>query len=297
MLPSENALDLLSGEPFHPNGVGMSGCVFCGRRGAMSKEHIWPRWVGRTISADLPSSRSVRTVEVRSEGDEAIIEPTRWGPEQQGSVLATKVRIVCQTCNNGWMSRLEANCRRLIRLLLDPGLALINPADCASLATWAIKTAWMNEFVGGGTGSTSTVGMRASLMNKALPPASCAVWLARHKGDLRLDIRHARLALGHQDDPAGLLGVRHAQRTSIVLDQVALLAWSADGPGVPTPQPPSERWAVLWPTAESVWWGGLPEVSDEEVVRGMATFAPSLRLREHNLVRRRDLGPDVTMPS
>ena len=265
-------------------------CFFCGRRGSLSKEHVWPRWIQKYVDTPEPT-RSSRTTGFYHEGDTITIEPDRITPPRQGSVLTFKVRIVCERCNNGWMSKLESQAKPILRSLISDEAAVIEAAAAATLATWAVKTAWMNEHLNSEDSPTTTVSMRAKLMRHLLPPYSL-VWLARHNGLLNLDLRRAGITVLHQDDPQGLQGNRRAQMTSIVVRPFALLVWTVDGWGVPPPRRPAQ-WAPLWPSVEGINWRALPVVSDEEVLRAVAAHCPPLRMPAHTQVRRLDLGPEV----
>lgn len=109
----------------------MVTCTFCRQEGKRAKEHVWPRWLierygnertaysHRTFTAEI--SRRVHTPENYVLGD------------------------VCEACNNGWLSDLEAATKRsferLFFPLAGPTELTIPAAECATLSLWAFKTA------------------------------------------------------------------------------------------------------------------------------------------------------------
>lgn len=105
-------------------------CIFCGRT-PVTKEHVFPQWLNRY----LPS------------GEAQILEQSRYGAgaydvSRRNIGLDFCVRKVCAQCNNGWMSKLEAESIDLLDPLInDLGLRLISLHDQRRIALWATKTA------------------------------------------------------------------------------------------------------------------------------------------------------------
>jgi len=62
---------------------------------------------------------------------------TRKGPfARNGTALHAKRRLVCKTCNNGWMSRLENRMRLKMLRTLKSGRLALDPADLKPLRAW-----------------------------------------------------------------------------------------------------------------------------------------------------------------
>ena len=82
----------------------MRNCLFCDEA-ANSREDAWPRWL-------LKRSRKGTSGPIRARiGD----QPERVYHSERP--LAAKV--VCQGCNNGWMSDLESRARDVIEPMLE----------------------------------------------------------------------------------------------------------------------------------------------------------------------------------
>jgi hypothetical protein len=104
-------------------------CVFCGRR-ADSLEHVWPQWISRHLA---------------NRGPFKLVDRTRGRTVQFGNVLDVKIRRVCKTCNNGWMSQLETRAKPLLEPMFDGTPVTLHPNDQAVLALWSIKTLMMTD--------------------------------------------------------------------------------------------------------------------------------------------------------
>lgn len=100
-----------------------SQCLFCQKQ-AGSREHLWAAWIHQRIRRRQPVRIDFGDRSVRMSNDPEI-----------------KVKTVCGTCNNGWMSNLEQACIPLIGSLMQDLAAPLDPAQQTLLSTWAVKTA------------------------------------------------------------------------------------------------------------------------------------------------------------
>lgn len=110
-------------------------CIFCrsSLSGKRSSEHIFPRWIQERY--DL--------------SNEGVLQ-THFS--EKGEVLSDRHHVlkkhicgrVCETCNNGWMSKLEVDAQPLIIQLIESKKVLnnVNASDCFIIAKWASKTAY-----------------------------------------------------------------------------------------------------------------------------------------------------------
>jgi len=101
----------------------LSQCLFCSSQ-ANSREDLFPRWI----------LARVETREVLSR---------RIGDAKADLTEEQEVRIpcVCNTCNNGWMSRLETKCKPIIGNLLEDISISLDSDYQKALAEWALKGA------------------------------------------------------------------------------------------------------------------------------------------------------------
>jgi hypothetical protein len=111
-------------------------CVFCGKESEKAKEHIWPRW--------LQIETTGSTTELYRGSHFITFNPVDISRRvQYGETLV--FGSVCSSCNTGWMSSLENECKPVIKELIADTNKIIhlNKSERQVLALWAFKTALM----------------------------------------------------------------------------------------------------------------------------------------------------------
>jgi hypothetical protein len=98
----------------------------------MSKEHFWPLWA----ASMFPVFRDNAYREGKITITEKTIVTGRKFQERQGSVATKKIRVVCEDCNNGWMSTLEDRARPILEPLLAGNPIALNQSQQRILAEW-----------------------------------------------------------------------------------------------------------------------------------------------------------------
>lgn len=131
--------------------------------------------------------------------------------------VEVKIRCVCDTCNNGWMSKLEGACKPLLGCLIRGLHVPLDHAQQSQVANWAIKTAMMQDAV-----RPKTMFYRkeeCENFRRALAtPERTLVWLGRYFGNaLSLDGVDVRIDLSEE-----VTGVAKGTATTIVVGHVAL---------------------------------------------------------------------------
>lgn len=115
-------------------------CIFCGSRGNKSKEHIWPVW----MHAHLPllggrkNTRELQTFKWKEQiGCKSL--------SRQGHLSTTKFRVVCKSCNSGWMNILEGKAKSILTRILRRDGVKLSVADQEILARWIAMKAMTGE--------------------------------------------------------------------------------------------------------------------------------------------------------
>ena len=155
-------------------------CLFCDNN-AGNREHLWPKWIHDRIDFGPLKMDRYRS--------QQIIIPY---PE-------ITIKSVCATCNNGWMSDLEAkNIPAIGSMLVDLSITLDRSAQ-ESVAAWTIKTAMMLDST-----RPKAAGARfyrkddcTKMRESMFIPEYTRVWLGRIKSKhllaLGTDYRYLRL--------------------------------------------------------------------------------------------------------
>lgn len=139
-----------------------SQCLFCSRQ-AGSREHLWAAWIHERMPRREPIRISFAERPVTISNNPEIT-----------------VKTVCRTCNNGWMSSLEAECIPLIGSLMQDVAAPLDPSQQSLLSRWALKTAMVLDSTN--TRARSLFYQRSECENLRLNstiPDRTRVWIGR----------------------------------------------------------------------------------------------------------------------
>jgi len=174
-------------------------CLFCGRSGRMSREHLWPKWAQETLDARR------RTQPIQNTLHDGDGPPYRtW---KQPAFSATLKRV-CQQCNNGWMGDLEARVKPYARpMILGRSIALGLDAQ-KSLALWSYLKCLL--FLAVDEEQTLKRAMTKAypafyeMQTKGQLPPHCSVFVARHVG-LRVGQYQHRLLAWPSGTPAAFV--------------------------------------------------------------------------------------------
>lgn len=105
-------------------------CAFCPSTADITGEHIWSAWMNDLFPVTDATFRQVKM-------DGSVVR--QWhAPE-----LNLKAKVVCATCNNGWMSDIENLYAKpaMADLILGKRVGAIMPKRARGLSLFAFKTA------------------------------------------------------------------------------------------------------------------------------------------------------------
>lgn len=239
-------------------------CLFCEGR-ATTREHVLPRWAGSALDPGEPEP--IR--QLISVGTGRPIERVRTG-----LLFSDTARVVCATCNNGWMSRLESSTRAvLVPMIHGEGILLDRNAQ-RTLAAWALKTASVADHAQGNPWRrTSMEAERRHLAELGEPSADVLVWLAA-----RLDPPPAQIYLwGTAAIPAPTAGELDGYviyGATIALGPLAFQVLYTTIPQLSVAYALEERPAInlIWPYRAPVDWRDREEFAEE----GFADYIDAL---------------------
>jgi hypothetical protein len=139
-------------------------CIFCGRKGKKSKEHIWPVWMHKHLPliGDGENISEVNTF--------------RWKEQigskkqtRQGHLTTKKLRVVCQICNNSWMSELEGEVKPILIKVLGRETIELYAKEQEILARWIAMKAIIGEHSEKETHITPSEDRRLLRLEKRIP--------------------------------------------------------------------------------------------------------------------------------
>lgn len=123
------------------NGKPAKKCIFCGA-GNLSKEHFWPEWAAEILPNFPINQREERLytftqLTTLKEPPKILTRP--------GYAKTKKIRAVCASCNNGWMSILETSVRPILTPLIKGEPFTFNDSSAKILAQWIALKVMVGE--------------------------------------------------------------------------------------------------------------------------------------------------------
>ena len=107
-------------------------CIFCGNLD-LSKEHFWPKWCEPLFPRTAEDGR-VEMSFAQADGARLVAPPVVTN--RPGRVIAKKLRVVCRTCNNTWMSRIEAEAQPVLTPLIQGKPTVLDETQQKTLTEW-----------------------------------------------------------------------------------------------------------------------------------------------------------------
>src|SRR5260221_10532881 len=154
-------------------------CIFCsGASGSsLSKEHVLPNWL-RVLFPRNPADTHTHGITSWVELSPGGLTPVTVRRKKQGQASTKRVRVVCERCNNGWLSQLETRTKPLLFRLIRAERVVLGSDEQSLLAVWAAKTIMTAEFVERDKVAIPQTN-RTSLMQTLSPPnAGWWIWIA-----------------------------------------------------------------------------------------------------------------------
>jgi hypothetical protein len=218
----------------------MRKCLFC-ENAVNSREHVWPDWILNRLSLKKPLHQKLGS------GPEVLLP----NPEQ-------KTRAVCETCNNGWMHKLEeANIPLIGNLMQDVAFSL-SGSQQYQVATWAVKMSMIGDFLARSHRPFFyDQAEREQLRFATTLPAHTSVWVARYAFPDHIGFWGT--------DAWNLDKTVHAFITTVLVGHLAVQAVTLQCPTEwdqtklevnpkPGPRPWTQMITDIWPAKNSAQW-------------------------------------------
>jgi hypothetical protein len=147
-------------------------CIFCGK-GSLTHEHVWADWLKRYIPKDMPEYTSLS----------AIVHPTHSELKRKkhsGDIQSRRLRVVCQSCNNGWMSQLQERAKPYLLPLIAGEVTAFNVTGQKVLAAWITMFVMVAEHFDGYKVATTMKQRRYFYLYRE-PPAFWKIWIGDYE--------------------------------------------------------------------------------------------------------------------
>ena len=169
-----------------------SFCIFCGGR-PLTREHIWADWFRAYLPRTLPFYHSGRIV-LNEDNTQ-----TRGSKKMSGDPKSRKLRIVCNKCNNGWMSDLQNATKPILTPLLHHQQITLSEQRQRQLATWVAMTVICAEYLQPASVSIPVTARRWLFTNRTAPD-NMRIWIGNFdRQNWRADWAHNSLRISQNE--------------------------------------------------------------------------------------------------
>jgi hypothetical protein len=139
----------------------------------MSREHIWADWLKKYIPKDMTDYRSLSATTHETH--------TEFTHKKHGGDLRSRtLRVVCKSCNNGWMSQLQQRTKPYLLPLISGDVTAFDAKAQEILSAWvAIFVMVAEHFDRYKVVSSQTE--RGSLWKNQKAPSNWKIWIGDYQ--------------------------------------------------------------------------------------------------------------------
>jgi hypothetical protein len=216
-------------------------CIFCESDEKLTKEHVFGKWIKKAVVNPHPRTDHFVFINGAPKVPGAFNRP--------GAPHSKHLKVVCRTCNNGWMSALQANAKEHVLGLLRGELDINAKDNMKHIASYAAMVTMVLEF---SDLNTLTVPQeeRSYLRDKWAPPENWQIFAGRS-----IDINQTG-AIWHT---AGLFPLPkpgdevlqgpNVQVTTVIFGQSFIQTISGPPDVLPRPLEHAQKWGLfaMWP--------------------------------------------------
>lgn len=116
-------------------------CIFCLKPGKMTDEHVWGRWLKPYLVGSSNKFSAHNTVLARTGTSK------EWVRNRAGIMLQSSVPVVCETCNNGWLSGIQEKGKRHLIPLILGSRKVVDEGAQREIGTWAAMSTMTGEYI------------------------------------------------------------------------------------------------------------------------------------------------------
>jgi hypothetical protein len=153
-------------------------CIFCGA-GNLSKEHIWPQWMGEFLPS-YPDNKRIEQLWTFTQKTFLVRAPDVQN--RPGHTWNKTLRIVCRACNSGWMSKCEQMAKPVLLPLMTSQNYTLAPKQIDILSHWIALKVMIGEHSQPNDWVTP-VEMRQRFKSALIMPEHFKIWIAKCGAD------------------------------------------------------------------------------------------------------------------
>lgn len=152
-------------------------CIFCGKEGKLTYEHIFGDWILREGCLERTHQKyEFASISVPNPGEDRIIESRI----RAGDPLCSNVPVVCSRCNSGWMSQLQEKARPHLEPMFKGDFNLITRESQKIISRWVCMATITGEHLSRNAENVSVdASDRMYVKTNSSPPKNWRIWIAK----------------------------------------------------------------------------------------------------------------------
>lgn len=196
-------------------------CVFCETNNANSREHFYSEWMHDLLPIGPQGTYTGEIIDEHPKTREVTRHDKRVKP---GELYTKKMKVVCKTCNNEWMSGIEEAVKPLLASFIKGDAITLDADQLKLVAQWATLKTMVCEHDNRGTEVTPQTD-RTAFMADGVIPAYFNIYLLSHNSPSRIGyVRTSQIVSLTPDQPVPPLEDRrkNTQQISVILGSAML---------------------------------------------------------------------------
>lgn len=243
-------------------------CIFCLVNNANSREHFYSEWMHGLLPEFPERSYSGKIIDEHPKTGELIHYQKRVKP---GHLHTKKIKAVCRSCNNEWMSAVESAAKPFLEPMIKGEYITLDASALAIVTRWATLKAIISEHDRPENAVTPQTD-RTAFMEHGTIPSFFSIYILSHNCPARSGyMRRSQTISLTKDGPVPPLEGRqkNTQQISVILGSVFLYINAArvDNFRIEDwlPMPAVEAFRI-WPTNRiPLSWPSLPVLTCKQI--------------------------------
>lgn len=197
-------------------------CVFCEVNSANSREHFYSEWMHELLPLGPEGKYSGEIIDEHPKTRAVSKHDKRTKP---GELYTKKLKVVCQSCNNEWMSQLDEAAKPHLTPIIKGHAITLDTPSLETVARWATLKAIVSEHDSGGSNFVTPIEDRKAFMANGTIPPYFNIYLLSHQSPSRIGyVRTSHAVSLTPDGPQPPLNGRskNTQQISVILGSAML---------------------------------------------------------------------------
>jgi hypothetical protein len=244
-------------------------CIFCGKNRSdgvafrLTKEDVWPIWLNEHVPRDLKNYTFGLGFVHKGRAE-------KTSKKIDGDPRSRRVKLICASCNNGWMSKLQERAKPILLPLIKGQHAILSPTSQTILALWCAMGVMTSDFFVPERQAIPQSDRDLLRLSSSIPIDTWKIWIGRFiRRDWKPHWQKNSIPIIDGDVDENLpLPLPNTQTTTLVFGELYVHAFSSVFPSVVADpritNKKIEKIAQLWPISKQFIAWPINPITDQE---------------------------------